>query len=160
MNEPRLLPSWAEDLRRRYLRGEASMFVLHGNVYDVVVHGQKSSSLVEFLSEVLLKDTRETIAVYNLATGARFTKRSASVPGLEDVLLETQKDKVLPALERLLVGSTRAAVLLEYAEALAPAGDPSFQSDADRSAIITCIAGPRFPPSKRATTSSCSWPRT
>jgi len=42
MNEPRLLPSWAEDLRRRYLRGEASMFILHGNVYDVVVHGQKT----------------------------------------------------------------------------------------------------------------------
>ena len=60
MNEPRLLPSWAEDLRRRYLRGEASMFVLHGNVYDVVVHGQKTSSLVDFLTDVLLKDTRET----------------------------------------------------------------------------------------------------
>ena len=34
MSEARLLPAWAEDLRRRYLRGEASMFVLHGNVYD------------------------------------------------------------------------------------------------------------------------------
>ena len=32
MSEARLLPVWAEDLRRRYLRGEASMFVLHGNV--------------------------------------------------------------------------------------------------------------------------------
>ena len=28
---PRALPPWAEDLRRRYLRGEASMFLLHGN---------------------------------------------------------------------------------------------------------------------------------
>ncbi len=137
MNEPRLLPAWAEDLRRRYLRGEASMFVLHGNVYDVVVHGQKTSSLVEFLSEVLLKDTRETIATYNLATGARFAKRGTSLPGTDDLLLETQKDKVLPGLERLLVGSTRVAVILEYSEALAPAGDPSFQADADRAAIIT-----------------------
>ena len=63
MNEPRLLPSWAEDLRRRYVRGEASMFVLHGNVYDVVVHGPTSSSLVDFLTDVLLKDTRESISV-------------------------------------------------------------------------------------------------
>jgi hypothetical protein len=30
----------------------------------------------------------------------------------------------------------RAAVILEYAESLAPAGDPTFQADADRSAII------------------------
>jgi ATP-dependent 26S proteasome regulatory subunit len=136
MNEPRLLPSWAEDLRRRYLRGEASMFVLHGNVYDVVVHGQKTSSLVDFLTDVLLKDTRESIAVYNMATGPRFARRAAGAGTLDDVLGETHKDKVLPALERLLVGSMRAAVILEYAESLAPAGDPTFQADADRSAII------------------------
>ncbi len=136
MNEPRLLPSWAEDLRRRYLRGEASMFVLHGNVYDVVVHGQTTVSLVDFLTDVLLKDTRESIAVYNMATGPRFAKRAAGAGTLDDVLGETHKDKVLPALERLLVGSMRAAVILEYAESLAPAGDPAFQADADRSAII------------------------
>jgi SpoVK/Ycf46/Vps4 family AAA+-type ATPase len=136
MSEPRLLPSWAEDLRRRYLRGEASMFILHGNVYDVVVHGQKTSSLVDFLTDVLLKDTRETIAVYNLATGARFAKRAAAVTDVDGLLGSTQKDKVFPALERLLVGSMRAAVILEYAESLAPAGDPTFQADADRAAII------------------------
>ena len=112
------------------------MFVLHGNVYDVVVHGQTTSSLVDFLTDVLLKDTRESIAVYNMATGPRFAKRAAGAGTLDDVLGETHKDRVLPALERLLVGSTRAAVILEYAESLAPAGDPTFQADADRSAII------------------------
>jgi len=136
MNEPRLLPPWADDLRRRYLRGEASMFILHGNVYDVVVHGTQTSSLVDFLTDVLLKDSRETIAVYNLAAGPRFAKRAKDARGLDDVLGETHKDKVLPALERLLVGSMRAAVVLEYAESLVPAGDPSFQADADRAAVI------------------------
>jgi transitional endoplasmic reticulum ATPase len=136
MNEPRFLPSWAEDLRRRYLRGEASMFVLHGNVYDVVVVGPQTSSLVDFLTDVLLKDTRETVAVYNVATGPRYAKRAKGVDDLNDVLGETHKDRVLPALERLLVGSMRAAVLLEYAESLAPAGDPTFQADADRAAVI------------------------
>ena len=48
-----------------------------------------------------------------------------------------QKDKVLPALERLLVGSMRTAVIVEYAESIAPAGDPTFHADADRAAIIT-----------------------
>ena len=28
-------PPWAEELRRRYLAGEASQFVLHGNVFDL-----------------------------------------------------------------------------------------------------------------------------
>ena len=94
MSEARVLPAWAEDLRRRYLRGEASMFVLHGNVYDVVLFNKKMMSLTEFLTDVLLKDSKETVAVYNVATGARFTKRTSSVTGLEDLLLATEKEKV------------------------------------------------------------------
>jgi AAA+ superfamily predicted ATPase len=132
----RLLPGWADDLRRRYLRGEASMFVLHGNVYDAIVDGSRLITLTDFLTDVLLKDTRETVAVFNVASGVRFTKRAPAL-ALDDLLLATGKDRLLPALERLLVQSTRAAVIIEYAEAVAPAGDPAFQADADRAAIIT-----------------------
>jgi len=137
MSEARVLPAWAEDLRRRYLRGEASMFVLHGNVYDVVLCNRKMMALTEFLTDVLLKDSKDTIAVYNVATGARFTKRATGVTGLEDLLLATEKEKVFAAFERLLVGSTKTAVIMEYAEAIAPAGDSNFQSESDRAAIVT-----------------------
>ena len=137
MNEPRVLPVWAEDLRRRYLRGEASMFVLHGNVYDVVLCNRKMMALTEFLTDVLLKDSKETIAVYNVATGVRFTKREDGVTGLEDLLFATEKDRVFAALERLLIGSKKTAVIMEYAEAIAPAGDPNFQGESDRTAIVT-----------------------
>lgn len=137
MSDARLLPPWAEDLRRRYLRGEASLFVLHGNVYDTVVHNQKSYALTEFLTDVLLKESRETVAVFNLASGVRFAKRAASVTDVDDLLLASEKGKVLPALERLLVGTMRTAVIVEYAEAIAPAGDPTFHADSDRAAIIT-----------------------
>ncbi|HKY44452.1 MAG TPA: AAA family ATPase, partial [Pyrinomonadaceae bacterium] len=137
MTEPRVLPVWAEDLRRRYLRGEASMFVLHGNVYDVVLCNRKMMALTEFLTDVLLKDSKETIAVYNVATGVRFTKRGDGVTGVEDLLLATEKDRVFAALERLLIGSTKTAVIMEYAEAIAPAGDPNFQGESDRAAIVT-----------------------
>src|SRR5689334_13114549 len=99
MSEARVLPAWAEDLRRRYLRGEASMFVLHGNVYDVVIVNRKLMSLTEFLTDVLLKEPKETIAVYNVATGVRFTKREKGVTSLEDLLLSTEKDRVFAALE-------------------------------------------------------------
>jgi transitional endoplasmic reticulum ATPase len=144
MPEPRTLPAWAEDLRRRYLRGEASMFILHGNVYDAVLHDRRFLSLSEFLTDVLLRDSKDTIAVYNVATGIRYAKvpsgRAGTVEpaGTEDSAgFDSAKGRALAALERLLVSSTKAAVLLEYAEALAPAGDPTFQADADRASVVT-----------------------
>ncbi len=113
------------------------MFVLHGNVFDTVVHQQRTLTLTDFLTDVLLKDSRQTVAVYNLATGVRFTRREAGLASSEDALLASDKPKALAALERLLVGASKAAVILEYAEAIAPAGDPAFQADADRAAVIT-----------------------
>jgi transitional endoplasmic reticulum ATPase len=137
MTEPRLLPTWADDLRRRYLRGEASMFVLHGNVFDSVVHESKMLTLTEFLTEVLLRDSRQTVAMYNLATGVRFARREAGLSSVEDALVASEKPRALAALERVLIGASKVAVILEYAEAIAPAGDPAFQADSDRGAIIT-----------------------
>lgn len=113
------------------------MFVLHGNVYDTVIHQKKMMALTEFLTDVLLRDSRETIAVYNVATGVRFARRAAEMTALDELLVSGQKDRVLAALERLMISSTKAAVILEYAEALVPTGDPTFQADADRAAIVT-----------------------
>jgi SpoVK/Ycf46/Vps4 family AAA+-type ATPase len=137
MSESRTLPAWAEDLRRRYLRGEASMFVLHGNVYDVVLCNRKMMALTEFLTDVLLRDSKETIAVYNVATGTRFSKHSDNATAVEDLLVATDKSRIFSAFERLLIGSTKTAVIMEYAEAIAPAGDPNFQGESDRAAIVT-----------------------
>jgi len=137
MPDMKSLPSWAEDLRRRYVRGEASVFVLHGNVYDAVLSGEETLSLTDFLGNVLLRDSKDTVVVYNVATGVRFLKRGKGVGNLEDLLLESDKTKALAAIERLLIGTTKTAVILEYAEALAPAGDTNFQSEADRAAVVT-----------------------
>jgi AAA+ superfamily predicted ATPase len=136
--ESRVLPSWAEDLRRRYLRGEASIFVLHGNVYDTVISGGRTLTLTDFLGNVLLRESKETIAVYNVATGIRFLKRPpGDLPGMDQMLLSTEKPRVLAAMERLLMTGTRTALILEYAEVLSPAGDANFQSDGDRAAVVT-----------------------
>src|SRR5947199_9501030 len=56
---------------------------------------------------------------------------------MDDGLLSTEKQRVLGALERMLIGGTKTAVILEYAEVIAPAGDPNFQSEADRAAVVT-----------------------
>jgi transitional endoplasmic reticulum ATPase len=137
MSDSKTLPGWAEDLRRRYLRGEASIFVLYGNVYDSVISGDQILTLTEFLANVLLKESKDTVAIYNVATGVRFAKRKKDVSNLDELLLSTEKPKVLGAIERMLIGGTRTAALLEYAEAIAPAGDSNFQSEGDRAAIVT-----------------------
>ncbi|MBV8518358.1 MAG: ATP-binding protein [Acidobacteria bacterium] len=138
MSDPRILPGWADDLRRRYLRGEASIFVLHGNVYDVVLSGGRTLTLTEFLGNVLLKESKDTIAVYNVATGVRFLKRpSEGQRAVDEQLHANEKPAVLGALERLLLNNSRTAIILEYAEVLSPAGDPNFQSESDRAAVVT-----------------------
>ena len=137
MSESKNLPIWAEDLRKRYLRGESSMFILHGNVFDVVLNESKMLGLTEFLTDVLLKDSRESIVAYNLSSGARFPKRTEIFPDWQSIAVESDKAKVLTMFERAMRISEKNAVILEYAEVIAPAGDASFQMDSDRSAIVT-----------------------
>ena len=137
MADTKTLPIWAEDLRKRYLRGESSMFILHGNVFDAVVNDGKMLSLTEFLTTVLLKESRENIIVYNLSSGASFPKKSETFSNWQEIAVEADKAKVLAMLERSIRLTDKTALILEYAEAIAPAGDPSFQTDADRSSIVT-----------------------
>ena len=137
MADTKSLPIWAEDLRKRYLRGESSMFILHGNVFDVVLNDGKMLGLTEFLTDVLLKDSRESIVAYNLSSGTRFPKRTETFPDWQSIAVESDKAKVLTMLERAMRLSEKNAILLEYAEVIAPAGDASFQMDSDRSAIVT-----------------------
>jgi SpoVK/Ycf46/Vps4 family AAA+-type ATPase len=137
VSDSRLLPAWAEDLRRRYLRGESSIFVLHGNVFDDIVDKDKMVPLTDFLTS-FLSESKDTVAVFNLATGIRYTKRGKDpLTGLEEILNPPGRDKQLLALERILTTGKKVAVIIEYAEAIAPGGDPSFQADVDRASIIT-----------------------
>ena len=137
MAETKILPTWAEELRKRYLRGESSMFILHGNVFDAVLSDGKMLSLTEFLTTVLLKESRENIIVYNLSSGASFPKKAENFSNWQEIAVEADKAKVLAMLERSIRLTDKTALILEYAEAIAPAGDPSFQTDADRASIVT-----------------------
>jgi hypothetical protein len=129
------VPEWRDELRRRYLRGEASVFVLHGNVHDVVLYDDRLLTVPDLLAETLHK--KDTIIRYNLATGCRFVKKGSKIEGLEDLMLQRSPDKVLPMLERLLFTSSNIALVIEYAEVVAPVGDASFSSESDRIAVVT-----------------------
>jgi SpoVK/Ycf46/Vps4 family AAA+-type ATPase len=130
------LPGWAEELKRRYLRGEASQFVLHGNVHDLLLVDGKLLSLSEFLSQVLL-EKKDTVLLYNVSTGTRFAKRKMDLDGFEDLMLKKDPAATLPLLEKALTTQDRIALVMEYADAIAPAGDTSFSTVDDRAAAVT-----------------------
>lgn len=130
-------PGWAEELRLRYLRGEATQFILHGNVFDLVEHGGELSTVQEYLTDRLLGESKDTVIVYNVSTGGRWAKRKGEVSGLEELLVAREPAKFMPAMERILKTSSRVALLIEYAETVAPAADPALMADDDRSAVVT-----------------------
>jgi transitional endoplasmic reticulum ATPase len=133
----RVLPPWADEVRRRYLRGEAWEFILHGNVHDVLLHDGKLVTVSEFLGAALLGPTKDTVMHFNLSTGVRFAKRKLSIEGYENLMLSKEPGKVLPLMERALTTEDRVAVILEYAESIVPAADVSLSSTDDRSSVIT-----------------------
>jgi SpoVK/Ycf46/Vps4 family AAA+-type ATPase len=135
--EERVLPPWTEELKRRYLRGEALQFVLHGNVNDLVLSGGKFIRMADFLSEVLLSPSKDVVVQYNVATGVKFSKKRATVETLDELVVLREPDKILPALERLVHDVDKVAVIIDYAEMVAPAGDPNFFSSADRQSVVT-----------------------
>src|SRR5882724_2296460 len=135
--EERTLPPWTEELKHRYLRGEALQFVLHGNVTDLVVSGDRFIRMSDFLSEVLLAPSKDVVIQYNVATGVRFSKKRANVPGLDELLVMREAEKILPALEQVLHAVDKVAIVIDYAEMVAPAGDPNFFSAADRQTVVT-----------------------
>jgi transitional endoplasmic reticulum ATPase len=164
----RTLPAWAEELRSRYLRGEAWQFVLHGNVHDLVQHAGRFVPLPDFLADVLVAPTKDLVVRYDVSAGVRVVKGSAAAlrraqaqpadgagllghaGALDGLAAERSPSRVLPALERLLLGANRVAVLIEYAEVLAPAGDAAFSSEADRQSVVALHRWSMSPALERA----------
>jgi transitional endoplasmic reticulum ATPase len=130
------LPAWAEELRRRYLRGEASVFVLYGNVHDRVLHEGELIAVSDFVAREVL-EKKEIIIQFNVSTGVRFIKKAGPVEGLEELLVQRAPAKVLPVLEHLLFTRDNVGLLIDYVEMVAPAGDASFSSEQDRLATVT-----------------------
>ena len=131
------LPRWAETVRRKYIGGEASMFVLHHNVFDEILYAGKYYSLVDFLAQVLLAANKQTILVYDPSAGARYAKRSASTGASEKPLAaDKPAEEALAAIEQEILLRNSAALIVPYAGSLAPPGDESMLSHADRMAAI------------------------
>jgi len=151
-------PAWVKAMLAKYTSGVAHAFILHFNVNDYVVPGV---TLKSYLGKVLAG--RETVAFYNRAEGITFPIASmkgkfmaalgleqkddpalaalAGLSGQQEQELPKVPGAALPLLERLLKigGDERkaAAVVIEFAETVAPAADTAAMSADDRTILVT-----------------------
>ena len=131
------LPRWAETVRRKYLGGESSMFVLHQNVFDEILYAGRFYSLIDFLAEILLGSNKQTILVYDPSAGARYAKRSASSPSSAEPLAANKPpEEALALIEEEILLRNSAALIVPYAGSIAPPGDDHMLAYSDRMAAI------------------------
>lgn len=154
MSDP-VLPAWAATLRDRYLSGEASLFLLHGNVRDL--HPWNAGDgrvewlgLREFVGRFLSR-SRDLVAYYNVSQGLQFgdkaqEKRFRRVVDARRMLdgeaplgdLPRDVADVLPLVEALVTDPTQSsAVVLDYFEMIAPEADVAFMTHADKANLVT-----------------------
>ncbi len=135
------LPHWAEQLRQKYLAGEASTFVLYRNVFDNFLVGDTLHNLASFLVGELFKDTKKQVWEVSLERGIQVlggtTDKDRKPFNVSlDVDQEPPLLEALHKLERQMRGQQSTAVIVPYADALLPAGDPSFMAQADRQTYL------------------------
>ena len=119
------LPDWAETVRQKYLAGEASVFILHGNVFDRLLVGERPLGLVDFLAEVLLKDNKKRIFEVSVDRGVN--PRHAATLEEKEVLFRELEGRglggIFESLERRMREQPSNALILPYSGALLPAAE-------------------------------------
>lgn len=141
-------PSWADELARKYRAGEASHFLLHHNVYDLVRARSGYVSLLGFLQKEMLGNKR--IVLYNRSEGITFdseeTQRAfVAQQRVADPFLtitsasQLPRDpaRALPLIERFLYFADRVAVVINFLETIFPAGEIGYLSGDDRNALVS-----------------------
>lgn len=142
---PAHFPAWASQLAELYFSGTTSMFVVHGNTFDVVRAGADGDArwlgLADFLAEQLF-GRWDLVIHYDLARGLRCLAGASSKRLLQMVELANKWIGDLRALPRdptralaaldLLVHKNvmadpdqrvRAAIVIDHAGYVAPSGD-------------------------------------
>jgi AAA+ superfamily predicted ATPase len=139
---PPHFPPWAGKLAELYFSGTTSMFVVHGNTFDVVRAGpERWIGLADFLAEQLF-GRWDLVIHYDLARGLRCAA-GANAKRLQDMVTTAAKwlgdlralprdpTKGLAALDLLVQKNVmadpeqrlRAAILIDHAGYVAPSGD-------------------------------------
>src|SRR5215510_1273510 len=147
LDEIEQLPTWAQKMARKYYAGEASHFLLHGNVYDLVQSGKDYISLLNYL-QLELVGTKHLV-MYNRSEGIKFGSheaerafmaqlRVADPVGSRDFLKQLPKDpsRALPLIEHFLLYGDQVAVIINFLDTIIPGGDISYMSGEDRTNLV------------------------
>jgi AAA+ superfamily predicted ATPase len=170
------LPDWARQLSEKYYSRTLSMFVLHGNVHDLVAW-KRDEGLVEYvpLSKFLnegLFGRRDLVLSYDRGGGLTFgspeiqedfrralagydsfhgTKYSQGLPRNPDGVLTLIESYVRL---RVLDGK-KIAVSIAFADTLAPAGDAAAMGSEDRNCLVILKRWAQNPAFLRADVTFC-----
>ncbi len=139
------LPSWVSELARQYYAGRTALFLLHGNIHDLIWYEGKKYLLRDFLLEVVFR-RRNFVLTYNRATGLGY--RDAVTQKDVEALAKLYFDRAVPPkaptelfpflhqyFHRRLVERHRLALVVEFAEMLAPAVGSSLSTE-ERTSLL------------------------
>ena len=148
------LPAWATELRNRYLAGEASLFLIHGNVRDLhawTVDGETTYVDIRGFLEEFLRRTRDVVAYHNVSQGMQFGeaghrrlfksivdgKRMARGESKLDTLPATATGAI-PVFEDLITEPNHSsAVIMDFFEMIAPNADVAFMVHEDKANLVS-----------------------
>ena len=157
----KILPAWGQELASKYGSRTANLYIMYGNIRDYLPHKKNENEFTfarvqEYISEVLFGN-RDIIVYYDRSSGVTFcTEEMArnylnTAPKLcsgVDIdagdFVSTDPEKSFPCLEKYFLhcvppgkrGSYRIVFIIDYAEAIVPAGDLIRLSDADRYCLV------------------------
>lgn len=174
---PDWFPGWARELADLYFSGTTSLFLLHGNVHDLVRvrtgDGDGWCDLAEFLA-VQLFGAWDVVLHYDLGRGLR--PLAGSDPARLQAMVRQvaarlgdagtwprEPDQALALLDRYLERSLvdehgarlRIAIVFAYGQYLVPAGDLSSLVRGDAARLVRFLSWAQNPYIKRANVAFC-----
>jgi AAA+ superfamily predicted ATPase len=156
VQNPAAMPEWAQTLSEKYYSRTLSVFVLYGNVRDVAPldrgAGVEYVPLLTFLNEALF-GRRDLVLTYDRGGGLSFARPEMqtdfrhALSGYDSFhqtnytqSLPRNPDGVLNILDNYLrlrmVDGKKIALVIDFAETIAPAGDVSGMPAEDRNALV------------------------
>ncbi len=175
---PAWYPAWARELADLYFSGSVCLFLLHGNVHDLIPRPTKGGvefcSLSEFLSQQVF-GTWDVVFSYDLGRGLRLEsgqdaqRRQEMVEYTSSLLgnfnaWPRDPEQVLGALDKTIQQALlaekadqrkRIAYLFEHAQYLVPAADLNMLARGEASRLVRLLAWAQNPYIKRVNMAFC-----
>lgn len=127
---------WTSRVRQAYLGGETSLFVLHRNVFDRVLHAGRFFDLTDYLADVLLGENKRNVLVYTPSVGVRIVRAQLDVQAIEELSKKRSAAQLMPVLEAVLFSTDSTALIVPYAEMLTPPGEVNLLGEQDRASLV------------------------